>query len=83
MPEEYEGGGVEVFAHIDNVFLGLMGVTSNTARAVCFLRRELGDICLVVNPAKTVALPPKGHPPTTEGTVLVSAHVRIANKGGG
>ena len=44
--------------------------------------RELDDIGIVVNPAKTVALPPKGHAPTTKDiSHLASVDVRIADKG--
>lgn len=39
-----------IFAHMNDVFLGLMRVTSNTARAFFPLRRELDDIVIVVNP---------------------------------
>ena len=39
--EEFEGEGVEAFAYMDDVSLGLMGVTANTVRAFAFLRREL------------------------------------------
>ena len=39
--EDLEGEGVEAFAYMDDVSLGLMGVTANTVRAFAFLRREL------------------------------------------
>ncbi|CAN0583139.1 unnamed protein product, partial [Laminaria digitata] len=58
--QELEGEGVEAFAYMDGVSLGLTGITANTVRAFSFLRRELDDIGIVVNAAKTVALPPKG-----------------------
>ncbi|CAN0592776.1 unnamed protein product, partial [Laminaria digitata] len=58
--QEFEGEGVEAFAYMDDVSLGLMGITANTVRAFTFLRRELDDIGIVVSPAKTVALPLKG-----------------------
>ena len=81
--EEFEGEGVEAFAYMDDVPLGLMGVTTNTARAFAFLRRELEAIGIVVNTAKTVALPPKGHAPTAEEiSLLESVGVRIENEGG-
>ena len=57
--------------------------TANTVRAFAFLRRELDDIGIVVNPAKTVVLPPKGHAPMTgEISLLESVDVRIADEGG-
>ena len=54
--QEFETEEVEAFAYMDDVFLGLTEVTANTIRAFAFLRRELNDIGLVVNAAKTVAL---------------------------
>ncbi|CAN0452726.1 unnamed protein product, partial [Laminaria digitata] len=54
--QEFEGEGVEAFAYMDDVSLGLTGITANTVRAFAFLRRELDDIGIVVNAAKTVAL---------------------------
>ncbi|CAN0560206.1 unnamed protein product, partial [Laminaria digitata] len=57
--QEFEGEGVETFAYMDDVSLGLTGITANTVRAFTFLRRELDDIGIVVDAAKTVALPPK------------------------
>ena len=74
---------METFAYMDDISLGLMGITANTVRAFAFLRRELHDIGIVVNPAKTVALPPKGHAPTAEEILLrESVDVRIADEGG-
>ncbi|CAN0521080.1 unnamed protein product, partial [Laminaria digitata] len=80
--QEFEGEGVEVFAYMDDVSLGFMGITANTVRAFAFLRRELDDIGIVVSPAKIVALPPKGHAPTAEKiSLLESVDVRIADEG--
>ena len=62
--EEFEEEGVEPFAYMDDVSLGLTRITADTVRAFAFLRQELKDIGIVVNPAKTVALPPKEHAPT-------------------
>ena len=59
--------------------LGLMGVTASTVRAVAFLRREVDDIGIVVNAAKTVALPLKRHGPIS---LLESVDVRIETKVG-
>ncbi|CAN0560929.1 unnamed protein product [Laminaria digitata] len=79
---EFEGEGVEAFAYMDDVSLGLMGITANTGRAFAFLRRELDDIGIVVSPAKTVALSPKGHTPTAEKiSLLQSVDVRISDEG--
>ena len=45
--------------------------------------RELDDIRIVANPAKAVALPPKGHALTAEDiSLLESVDVRIAEEGG-
>ncbi|CAN0515098.1 unnamed protein product, partial [Laminaria digitata] len=80
--QEFEGEGVESFAYMDDVSLGLMGISTNTVRAFAFLRRELDDIGIVVTPAKTVALPPKGHAPTAEKTSLLeSVDVRVSDEG--
>ena len=81
--EEFEGEGAEAFSYLDDVSLGLMGVTANRVRAFAFLRRDLVDISIVVNTAKTVALPPKGHAPTTEEISPVErVDVRIVGEGG-
>ncbi|CAN0489423.1 unnamed protein product, partial [Laminaria digitata] len=80
--QEFEGEGVEAFAYMDDISLGLMGITANTVRAFAFLRRELDDIGIAVSPAKTVALPPKGHAPTAEKiSLLESVDVRISDEG--
>ena len=36
--EEFEREGVEAFAYMDNVSLGLMGITANNIRAFVFLQ---------------------------------------------
>ena len=60
-----------------------MRITADTVRAFAFLRRELEDIGIVVNLAKTIALPPKGYAPTAEEiSFLQSVDVRIAGEGG-
>lgn len=38
---EFEGRGVEIFAYMDNVTLGLMGISTSTVRNILLLRREL------------------------------------------
>ena len=54
-----------------------------TVRAFAFLRWELEDIGIVVNHAKTIALPPIGYAPTAEETSpLESVDVRIEGDGG-
>lgn len=57
--EELEGEGVQAFACIGDVSLGLVRITADTVRTFAFLRRELEDIGIVVDHAKTVVLPPK------------------------
>ena len=77
------GKGIEAFAYMDGVSLCLVGVTINAVRIFAFLRRELDAIGIVVNPAKTVAIPPTGHAPSAEEiSLLGSVDVRIADKGG-
>ena len=69
--------------NMDDVSLGLMGVTADAVRTFAFLQRKLDDIGLVVNLAKTAALPPEGPSPTTEHiSLLESVAVRIADEGG-
>ena len=81
--EEFEREGVEAFAYMDDVSLGLTGITTNTIRAFALLRRELEDIGVVINTSKTVALPPTGHAPTAEEiSLLQSVDVRVAYEGG-
>ena len=73
---------MEAFAYIDDVPLGLMGVTANTVRSFAFLRRMLEANGIVVNIAKMVSLPPKGHAPTAkEISRLESVDVRIVDEG--
>ena len=82
--QEFERETVEAFAYMDDVFLGLTGITANAVRVFAFLRRELDDICIVVKDAKTVVLSPKGHAPTVEEiSLLKRVQVRIADEGGG
>ena len=52
--EELEGKEVEAFVAMEDVPLGLLGVTANMIRAVSFLWRGLDDIDIVTNTAKTV-----------------------------
>ena len=80
--EEFEREGVEAFAYMDDVSLGLMRITAGTVRAFAFLRRELEDTSIVVDPAKTITLPLKGYAPTAEEISLPeSVDVRIAGEG--
>ena len=60
--EELEEEGAEVFAYMNDVSLGLMGVTANTARAFAFLRRELEDIGLWLPPPRPWHYHRKGAP---------------------
>lgn len=54
---EFEGRGVEVFAYMDNVTLGLMGISTSTVRNSSFGASSTA-IIIDVNAAKTLALPP-------------------------
>lgn len=74
---------MEAFAYMNDVSLGLIGITADTARAFAFLTRQLDDFGLVVNHAETVALPPKGYAPTTEEiSLLESIGNNIPGEGG-
>ena len=60
-----------------------MRVTAYTIGVAAFFRRELDDIRIVANPAKAVALPPKGHaPPAGEISLPEFVHTRIVGEGG-
>ena len=50
--EEFEREGVEAFAYMDDVSLGLMRITADTVRAFAFLWRELEDISLWSTPPR-------------------------------
>ena len=81
--EEFEREGAEAFAYMDDVSLGFTRTTPDTAKSFVFLRRELEDIGIVVNPVKTIALPPNGYAPTAEEiSLLESIDVRVAGEGG-
>ena len=81
--EEFETKGVESFAYLDNVSIGMVDVASDTVDVVPFLRRVLARIGIVMNPSKTMALPPKGHVPTLDEIApLESVDVRIAARDG-
>ena len=73
--EEFEGEGVEAFAYMDDVSLGLMEFTANTVRASAFLGRELDEAMLLRRP--------KAHVPMVEEISLPeSIVVRITDEGG-
>lgn len=69
---EFEAEGVQAFAYVDELSLGLMQIAANTVSAVPFVRPELDEIGKATNPTKTVALPPKGHVPTVEYVALLA-----------
>ena len=54
-------------------FSGLIGITADTITVIADLRRELDDIGVDVNPAQTVALPPKEHAPMAEELLLLES----------
>ena len=64
--EEFEPRGVETFAYLDDVSIGMVEVTSDTVHILPFLPRGLACIGLAMNPSKTVPLHPKGHVPTLD-----------------
>ena len=75
--EKFERGRVESFVYIDGISLGLVRVAVNATVSFAFFRRKPDDIFIVANPAKTVALPPKGRATSTEEVSLsgsIDAH---------
>ena len=81
--EEFEKRGVEAFAYLEDISVGMMEITPDTVEVVHFLKRELANIGIAINPRKTVALPPKGRVPTPEEiSFLQGIDVRIAGRGG-
>ena len=60
---EFKTRGVETFAYLDDISIGMVQITPDTVGVVPFLMRELSSIGIAINPSKTVALPPKGHVP--------------------
>lgn len=64
------------------VSLRILGVTDIISRAFALLRRELKDIGIVTNLAKTVILPPKRHAATAEEiSPRTIVNVRNADEG--
>ena len=57
---ELEPRGVEAFAYLDDISIGMMKITPDTVEVVPFLQRELSNIGIAINLSNTVALPPKG-----------------------
>lgn len=79
---ESEGEGVEDFVYLDDVTLGLTGYKVRTTRPTSALERDVDVICIVVNPAKAVALPPKEHlPKAGETSPQASVYVRTEEGG--
>ena len=77
---------MESFDSIDEIALGLLGVTENTARVIPFFRIELDGIDIVAIPAKTIIwlLHLKRHVPTMAYvSILASVDVRISERGRG
>ena len=56
---EFKPKGVEAFAHLDDVGIGMMEIAPDTVEVVPFLQRELSNIGIAINPSKTVALRPR------------------------
>ena len=80
---EFEPRGVEAFAYLDDIIIGMIEITPDTVEVVPFLQRELPNIGIAINPSKTVTLPPKGHVPTPEQIALLEGiSVSIAERGG-
>ena len=80
---EFEPRGVEGFAYLGYISIGMMEISPDTVEVVPFLQRELSNIGIAITPSKTVALPPKGHAPTPEQIALLEGiGVGIAERGG-
>lgn len=79
----FEVQGVEAIAYIDYASHVLMGLPAYTVKAFAYLRRELEELEVVGNPAKTVALPPNEYAPKVEeSSFLESVDASIAGQGG-
>ena len=82
-PEEFEQRGVEAFAYLDDISIGMMEITPDRVEVVPFFQRELANIGIAINPRNTVDLPAKRHVPTPEEVSLLEGiNVRIAERGG-
>ena len=80
---EFEPRGVEAFAYLDDISIGMMEIIPDTVEVVPFLQRELSNISIAIHPSKMVALPPKGDVPTPEQIALLEGiGVSIAECGG-
>lgn len=78
---EFEGEGIDVFSHIEDISLCFMDATANAAGGSLLLWRELTYVGIVVNPAETVALQPKRYVPMVEHvSILTSVDGGIADK---
>lgn len=62
--ESSDNIGLEAPAFVKNINIVMAGVAAGTIAALPFLQRELGDICIITNPAKTGGLQPRRHIPT-------------------
>lgn len=65
--------GVKATAFIDIPKIGVTEITADAVTTVPFLQRELREIGTVSNPAKTAAIPRRGHIPTTEEIALFAS----------
>ena len=80
---EFEPRGVEAFAYLDDVSIGMTEITPDTVEVVPLLQRELSNLSIAINPRKTFALPPKGHVPTPKQiSLLEGIGFSIAGRGG-
>lgn len=64
-----------------DVTLGLMGLMASMVRDTSLVRREFDRIGIVIKPATTLVLPPKGRAPAEEFSLLESIDVRITEDG--
>ena len=71
LQEKYKPLGVAFKAYMDDITLHLQDLTEETIQAMTDLVNELAAVGIVVNRAKSLALPPPGHVITEEQTRLL------------
>ena len=80
---EFEPRGVQAFAYLNCISIGIIEIKHHTAESVPFLQRELSNIGIAINRSEMLALPPKGHLPTPkQNDLLEGIDVRVAERGG-
>ena len=81
--EKSEAKGVEAFAYLDDISIGMIEVTSDTVEAAPFLQPKLASISMAIIPRKTAVIPTKGHISTLDDFIFLEGiSVSIAERGG-